>query len=244
MEGTDATSGERTFAGSQRLDFQPGEKVDFRFEAAELGELKRIRLRLAPPPNLTHNMFQAALADLKGESRPVSHGGHAGEPGAQPDGMGYLRRWHLSHAMVTNGKTMQMWTFPVDQTVTEDPVLEVGVLDGLPTFQRTVIEELYQNERRLTQFSRFSTKQMFPNDRAPWADGKNRPQYKEGVQLPDAGGVSWRWDGDWDVDISADTDQEGWQYGFAWSAAMGPECTAACFVRRRRWVRVRRRVED
>ena len=49
---------------------------------------------------------------------------------------------------------------------------------------RTVIEEIYQNERRLTQFSRFSTKQMFPTDRPPWADAKNRAQYKEGVALP------------------------------------------------------------
>ena len=126
--GTDGTSGERTFAGSQRMDFQPGEKVDFRFEAAELGELKCVRLRLAPPPNLTHNLFQAVVADFKGESRPVSHGGHAGELGPQTNGMGYLRRWHISHAMVTHGKTMQTWTFPLDQTVTEDPVVEVDVL--------------------------------------------------------------------------------------------------------------------
>ena len=79
----------------------------------------------------------------------------------------------------------------------------------------------------------------------------------------------WRWDGDWDVDTSADTDQEGWQYGFAWTSTMGPDCTStvsrnrltffssglesdgACccllwqsFVRRRRWMRVRRRVDD
>ena len=36
----------------------------------------------------------------------------------------------------------------------------------------------------------------------------------------------WRWDGDWDVDTSADTDQEGWQYGFAWTSTMGPDCTS------------------
>jgi hypothetical protein len=72
----------------------------------------------------------------------------------------------------------------VDQPVTEDPPVQIECLGGPPTFQRTVIEELYQNERRLTQFSRFSTKQMFPTDRAPWADAKNRPQYKESVQLP------------------------------------------------------------
>ena len=79
---------------------------------------------------------------------------------------------------------LQTWTFPVDMPVTEDPYVEVDCLPGPPTFQRTDIEEIYQNERRLTQFSRFSTKQMFPTDRAPWADPKNRPQYKEGVRLP------------------------------------------------------------
>ncbi len=72
----------------------------------------------------------------------------------------------------------------MDRPVTEDPYVQVDCVPGPPTFQRTVIEEIYQNERRLTQFSGFSTKQMFPTDRAPWADAKNRPQYKEGVQLP------------------------------------------------------------
>ena len=43
VEGDDAASGERTFVGTQRLDFQPGERVDFRFEAAEMG---------APPVDL------------------------------------------------------------------------------------------------------------------------------------------------------------------------------------------------
>lgn len=54
----------------------------------------------------------------------------------------------------------------------------------------------------------------------------------------------WRWDGDWEVDTSADTDQDGWQYGFSWATTMGPDCTATSFVRRRRWVRVRRKIEE
>lgn len=55
---------------------------------------------------------------------------------------------------------------------------------------------------------------------------------------------TWRWDGEWEVDTSADTDQEGWQYGFSWAATMGPECSATSFVRRRRWIRVRRKIEE
>ena len=34
------------------------------------GELKRMQLRLAPAPNIAHNLFQSVVADLKGESRP------------------------------------------------------------------------------------------------------------------------------------------------------------------------------
>ena len=133
IEGADGSSGERTFVGTQRLDFQPGEKVDFRFESADMGDMQRIRVRLAPAPNLAHNLLQAALADLKGESRPASHGGQGG---AYAD-MGHLRRWHLSHVIVTNSKTMQTWTFPVDRPISEDPLVEVEVLDAPPTFQRS-----------------------------------------------------------------------------------------------------------
>ena len=133
IEGADGSSGERTFVGTQRLDFQPGEKVDFRFESADMGDMQHIRVRLGPAPNLAHNLLQAALADLKGESRPASHGGQGG---AYAD-MGHLRRWHLSHVIVTNSKTMQTWTFPVDRPISEDPLVEVEVLDAPPTFQRS-----------------------------------------------------------------------------------------------------------
>jgi hypothetical protein len=101
VEGDAATSGERSFVGSQRLDFQPGERVDFRFESAELGEVHRIRLRLAPAPNLAHNLGQAAIAHLKA----------GGEVGLGD--MGHLRRWHLSHAIVTHAKTMQVRRTPL-----------------------------------------------------------------------------------------------------------------------------------
>ena len=37
VDGDAATSAERSFVSSQRLDFKPGERVDFRFESAELG---------------------------------------------------------------------------------------------------------------------------------------------------------------------------------------------------------------
>ena len=60
------------------------------------GEVRRIRLRLGPPPNLAHNLGQAAIAHLKGGGEPT-HGE-----------MGHLRRWHLSHAIVTHAKTMQV----------------------------------------------------------------------------------------------------------------------------------------
>ena len=67
------------------------------------------------------------------------------------------------------------------------------MVEAPPTFVRTVIEEIFQHERRLTQFSEFSTKRMFPTDRPPWADVRNQPQHKEAVRLPDN---SWRWDGE------------------------------------------------
>ena len=57
--------------------------------------------------------------------------------------MGHLRRWHLSHVIVTNSKTMQTWTFPVDRPISEDPLVEVEVLDAPPTFQRSASRSLH-----------------------------------------------------------------------------------------------------
>ena len=79
---------------------------------------------------------------------------------------------------------------------------------------------------------------MFPTDRPVWSDARNRPQYKESVQLPEG----WCWDGDWEIDMSDDNDADGWAYGgFSWKF-LAAECTATSFVRRRRWLRVRRKV--
>ena len=46
------------------------------------------------------------------------------------------------------------------------------------------------------------------------------------MRVPDH---TWRWDGAWEVDNFADSDAEGWQYGFNFKL-MIPECTATCFV--------------
>ena len=56
----------------------------------------------------------------------------------------------MSHAVVTNSATMQTWTFVADRLVTK-AVTEVLVVEAPPTFVRTVIEEIFQHERRLTQ---------------------------------------------------------------------------------------------
>ncbi|KAK0251770.1 hypothetical protein LTS16_000990 [Friedmanniomyces endolithicus] len=91
----------------------------------------------------------------------------------------------------------------------------------------TVIEILYENQRGWFLFGvpRFSASTLLPSDPRPWQNAQFRtsPVSILDAQLPDP---SWEWVWkSWYVDMSRDVDEEG-------------------FVRRRRWLRVRRRKDE
>ncbi|KAK0324906.1 hypothetical protein LTR82_003892 [Friedmanniomyces endolithicus] len=91
----------------------------------------------------------------------------------------------------------------------------------------TVIEILYENQRGWFLFGvpRFSASTLLPTDPRPWQNAQFRtsPVSILDAQLPDP---SWEWVWkSWYVDMSRDVDEEG-------------------FVRRRRWLRVRRRKDE
>ncbi|KAJ3368285.1 hypothetical protein GGF31_006516 [Allomyces arbusculus] len=103
-------------------------------------------------------------------------------------------------------------------------------------------EEVWENQRGTAIFGRpkFSAKSLLPTDRGPWSDERGNFRVpKDRLQLPDP--AKWEWDGEWMIDMSGDVDPEGWQYAFnfgtfPWSAS----CGLTSYVRRRRWVRLRK----
>ncbi|KAL9053722.1 MAG: hypothetical protein Q9162_004596 [Coniocarpon cinnabarinum] len=112
--------------------------------------------------------------------------------------------------------------------------------------QDVVLDILYENQRGAWFFGLplFSSASLLNFDPAPWcnAHGKPSPVNVTNAQTPDP---SWQWAWPtWYVDMSADVDEEGWQYslgfrkGRAWH---GTHPWFHSFVRRRRWVRMRRK---
>jgi hypothetical protein len=110
------------------------------------------------------------------------------------------------------------------------------------------LDVLYESQRGCYVFGKplYSARAMFPREAAPWADEQCRPSLVDitNAQLPDP---SWQWVWrTWYVDMSRDVDEEGWEYsfffrGFAWH---GISPWFHSFVRRRRWIRLRRRREE
>ncbi|KAJ1949133.1 hypothetical protein FBU59_001280 [Linderina macrospora] len=82
-------------------------------------------------------------------------------------------------------------------------------------------------------------------DPPPWSDGamKLTVPNVHSFQLPDP---SWSWVSPrWLIDMTTDVDEDGWQYATRFAARSrwrGRHSAAKSFVRRRRWVRLRRRV--
>eukprot|EP01043_Picozoa_sp_COSAG02_P008881 COSAG02_NODE_292_length_25466_cov_5.070604_6_plen_412_part_00 len=112
-----------------------------------------------------------------------------------------------------------------------------------------VEEEVFENQRRpaLSLNPQFSAVELTPVERGPWTDEKGRPRIKRNVALP----VGWNWVADWSIDRSGtdqQCDEDGWRYAFNWPRDISfaksyyptPNKPVRNFVRRRRWVRVRR----
>ncbi|KAK3640345.1 hypothetical protein LTR56_011943 [Elasticomyces elasticus] len=113
----------------------------------------------------------------------------------------------------------------------------------------TVIDILYENQRGWFLFGtpRFSSSTLLPSDPRPWQNAQFRtsPVSILNAQVPDP---SWEWVWkSWYVDMSRDVDEEGWEYSllfrqeFNWH---GNHPWFHSFVRRRRWLRVRRRKDE
>ncbi|KAI7487396.1 hypothetical protein KC367_g387 [Hortaea werneckii] len=115
-----------------------------------------------------------------------------------------------------------------------------------------VLEILYENERGAFFFGVpvYSASSLLPSDPRPWQNGEFRtsPVDIRNAQVPDP---SWEWAWkSWYVDMSRDVDEEGWEYSLSFPSRLwgnwgwhGNHPWFHSFVRRRRWLRLRRRKE-
>ncbi|KAK9855986.1 hypothetical protein MYU51_001741 [Penicillium brevicompactum] len=118
-------------------------------------------------------------------------------------------------------------------------------IDGKP---RSEMDILYENQRGSFLFGvpRYSQSSLLNFDPAAWMTQDRRASAVNitNAQLPDP---SWEWAWKaWYVDMSGDTDEQGWQYSFSFSSSSwhGTQPWFHSFVRRRRWVRLRTKVPD
>ena len=110
----------------------------------------------------------------------------------------------------------------------------------------TVMEILYENQRGIFFFGipKYSSSSLLPSDPKPWQNAQLRtsPVDIRTAQVPDP---SWEWAWkNWYVDMSRDVDEEGWEYSFQFAgnfAWHGNHPWFHSFVRRRRWLRMRRK---
>ncbi|KAI9887192.1 MAG: hypothetical protein M1823_001019 [Watsoniomyces obsoletus] len=106
------------------------------------------------------------------------------------------------------------------------------------------VDVLYENQRGLflCGVPLYSRRGLMHFDPAPWSNVafKDSPVDITNAQPPDP---SWEWAWkSWFVDMSADVDEEGWQYSFSFAPAFswhGTHLWSHSFVRRRRWLRKR-----
>lgn len=106
------------------------------------------------------------------------------------------------------------------------------------------IDVLYENQRGvfICGVPLYSPRSLLPIDPAPWSNALFHDSMVDitNAQPPDP---SWEWLWkSWFVDMSADVDDEGWEYSFAFSPYFswhGAHVWFHSFVRRRRWLRKR-----
>ncbi|KAF5093132.1 hypothetical protein D0Z00_004230 [Geotrichum galactomycetum] len=109
-------------------------------------------------------------------------------------------------------------------------------------------EVLIENQRGwfLFGFPFFSANTLFPLDPSPWTCGPagatTAPGDISSFPLP-APGWEWAWSR-WYIDMGYDVDDQGWSYSFNFGSNSrwhGSHVWFHSFVRRRRWIRLRRR---
>ncbi|KAL1920024.1 uncharacterized protein VTP21DRAFT_1170 [Calcarisporiella thermophila] len=108
------------------------------------------------------------------------------------------------------------------------------------------LDMLYECQRGAYLFGvpKFSSKSLIQIDPPPWSDRdlNYSPMDIHNYQLPDP---TWEWvHKQWLVDMSGDVDEDGWEYALKFHGAVwhGNHLPFRSFVRRRRWVRLRRRM--
>ncbi|KAI9263602.1 hypothetical protein EDC94DRAFT_607260 [Helicostylum pulchrum] len=119
-------------------------------------------------------------------------------------------------------------------------------LPPLPPHDRTkeelAYDVLYECQRGSLTVG-YSSKTLLQFDPNPWCDGNMSftPMNITDYQLPDP---VWEWvSKDWMIDMTDDVDEAGWQYALKFHGAVwhGNYKHFRSFVRRRRWIRIRRR---
>ena len=165
--------------------------------------------------------------------------------------------WKVSELTVLNTSDGSLASFggtmgcvlgvePVDLYISSDTdsASSSGAL-SLRLLVTTIVEDLWENQRHKRRKG-FSAASLFASDPPPFSDGTGAPRYKESVDLPNpdpvesAGGISWAWLGDWELEATQDVDAEGWAYATHWSKAWHTEKGKKNIVRRRKWIRVRK----
>jgi hypothetical protein len=94
----------------------------------------------------------------------------------------------------------------------------------------TVNDEMWENERRLTQWSTYTAKSLFASDPSPFSSRSGRSRQKTAAPP-----VGWRWVTEWEAG------ENDWEYSFGFDrGSWSIQSSARTFVRRRKWTRIRK----
>eukprot|EP01017_Pseudomicrothorax_dubius_P001612 TRINITY_DN0_c5760_g1_i1.p1 TRINITY_DN0_c5760_g1~~TRINITY_DN0_c5760_g1_i1.p1 ORF type:complete len:103 (+),score=17.31 TRINITY_DN0_c5760_g1_i1:1-309(+) len=82
----------------------------------------------------------------------------------------------------------------------------------------------------------WSTK-MFPGERGRWSDSEGFVRREpDTITLPE--GEGWAWDSNWSIEISRNTDADGWEYASNdFVSGFYPINKTGFLIRRRKWYR-------
>jgi len=109
-----------------------------------------------------------------------------------------------------------------------------------PKLHQSVLREVWENQRYIPWVG--FTQRLLPTDRSPWSSGDGQNGVAEVRSIRPSPG--WRWIGDWVVDSTHNTDEDGWQYATDFpSPFVGRYNKMRHFVRRRRWTRQQEAIE-
>lgn len=135
---------------------------------------------------------------------------------------------------VNNENVLQMAALPMGEVVAEP-------FDS-PAFWQTLtshVAEIYENQRYFPLGG--WGKKMLPSDRSKYSlrDGLAGPDgWPTNPDAPAPAGWMWRPGSKWEVEVTEDTSEDGFEYAFDFPASYYKQCAPTHFVRRRRWVRV------